>query len=73
MPTYQYLCLTCDKSFEEKRPFAQADKTAVCPTCQSEQTKKLLSAVAVNLNKSSIPVPMSNGAGCCGGSCGCAH
>ena len=62
MPTYQYICLDCDEQFEEKRPFAQASAPASCPTCAGEHTKKLLSAVAFNLGKSAIPVPMSTAA-----------
>ncbi len=74
MPTYQYQCLSCNGSFEEKRPFAQSDAVAVCPNCQSEQTKKLLNQVAFKVSSDSIPVSVPVGGSCCGGgSCGCHH
>jgi putative FmdB family regulatory protein len=74
MPRYQFICLDCDESFEEKRPFAQASDPATCPACQSEQTRKLLSVVAFKVHGDSIPVTVPSSGGCCGGgSCGCHH
>ena len=77
MPKYAYQCRECETTFEEKRPFSQASDPATCPTCTSENTKKLLNAVSFRVGSSSIPIDMATssggGGGCCGGSCGCSH
>ncbi|MBP7997749.1 MAG: zinc ribbon domain-containing protein [Chloroflexi bacterium] len=80
MARYDFRCLECETVFEEKRPMAQADVAAACPTCQSTHTRKLLNRVAFNMaghDGASLPLPMYNegdGGSCCGGgggSCGC--
>ena len=75
MPMYEFECRKCETVFEEKRPFAEAGRPATCPVCASADTKKRLSVVAfvTNGGADSIPMPLANGGGCCGGSCGCHH
>lgn len=75
MPLYAFICRDCQTSFEEKRPFARAGDPAACPTCNSANTRKQLGMVALHTGSepASIPVPLANGGGCCGGSCGCHH
>ncbi|MEW5989357.1 MAG: zinc ribbon domain-containing protein [Chloroflexota bacterium] len=80
MPSYQFRCRHCQHTFEERRPRAQAHDAAVCPVCGSQDTKKLLGSVMLNLSgrspaaSDSIPVPISShaagGCGCSACSCG---
>jgi putative FmdB family regulatory protein len=73
MPMYEFECKDCDSIFVQKRPFAEAHKTADCPECSGANTRKRLTAVAfISSGPGTIPVPMSNGGGCgCGGACAC--
>lgn len=75
MPVYEYVCESCQEVFAEKRPISASDATAVCPGCESEKTRRRMTAIAFvgktsSQNQASIPLPMSGG-GCCGGVCGC--
>ena len=42
MPIYEYVCPKCKTAFEVMRPFAEADKPAMCPHCKSEAQKENL-------------------------------
>ncbi|MCI4445799.1 MAG: zinc ribbon domain-containing protein [Candidatus Aminicenantes bacterium] len=46
MPIYEYVCLKCQKRFEQLVTNRQEEK-AVCPYCQSEQVKKLISSFGI--------------------------
>ena len=46
MPTYEFRCRTCDTTFEERRPMAEAAAPAVCPDGHADVVK-LLSAISV--------------------------
>ena len=81
MPLHEYLCQSCDARFEALTSQAGADAVA-CPTCESDQTRRLISVIAgIGRGVSSSPMspmgsPMGMGmpsGGCCGGSCGCGH
>jgi len=78
MPLYEYQCLDCSDTFEARRPFAQSDKPASCPSCDSQQTRKMFGMIAlVGTGSQMISEPISDSAqnyhGCaCGhGGCGC--
>jgi putative FmdB family regulatory protein len=77
MPLYEYQCQDCQSVFKERKPFARSGETAVCPTCESIQTQKVIGAVAFIGNgrlptqDRSIPLNMSSGGCGCGGSCAC--
>jgi putative FmdB family regulatory protein len=47
MPVYEYRCAACETGYEQKRPYSEASLPSTCPTCQSKDTRKLLSAVTV--------------------------
>lgn len=47
MPLYEYRCNQCNTSFEKIVSFSQADRLPICPTCQSQNTQKKLSRIAV--------------------------
>jgi putative FmdB family regulatory protein len=74
MPLYEYMCQDCDGVFELRRPFSEADKSAVCPSCSNTNTRKRLTISHFISQSTSIPVPLSKGGGCgCGGHCACQH
>jgi putative FmdB family regulatory protein len=46
MPIYEYECSECGDSFEKMVRFSEADQPQICPTCQSQNTKKKISVFA---------------------------
>lgn len=46
MPIYEYKCKSCDTAFETLRAMRDAESAARCPTCQGEDTMRLLSRIA---------------------------
>jgi putative FmdB family regulatory protein len=68
MASYEYVCLSCERRFEERRPMDSDVATAVaCPSCGSERIRRRFSFLTAR--------PAGNAAaqgGCaCGGACGC--
>ncbi len=45
MPLYEYQCNECGNEFEKKVSFSEADRSQVCPACQSQDTHKKISRV----------------------------
>ena len=78
MPTYEFRCRTCDTTFEERRPMAEANAPAPCPHGHAD-TVKLLSVFASvgakqasSVSSADVAAAMSAPrAGGCGGSCAC--
>jgi putative FmdB family regulatory protein len=69
MATYEYICLACERPFEERRPMTASVQTALaCPSCGSDRTRRRFSFVAGVISEAgSAPA-----AGCaCGGACAC--
>jgi putative FmdB family regulatory protein len=65
MPLFEYRCLDCDKTFEE---IVLGGARPQCPSCESENLRKLLSAFAVGSGstiRSSGETP-TGGCGSCG-------
>lgn len=82
MPIFEYVCTRCKNQFEEL-VFSQ-DEQAVCPSCGSTKTEKLMSRcrskVGGGQHDEDAPVakaatsPSSSGcAGCSGGNCSSCH
>jgi putative FmdB family regulatory protein len=46
MPIYEYRCQDCGKTFELLRRASEADQGLVCPDCESERVRRILSAFA---------------------------
>jgi putative FmdB family regulatory protein len=44
VPIYEYHCRKCGAGFELRRPLAEFDTPARCPTCHSRATTRKLSA-----------------------------
>jgi putative FmdB family regulatory protein len=76
MPIYEYRCEACERRFEVLTSFAERERAKPCPTCESLQTRVLVSSFAAvgggSELSSTLPMAPSSG-GCCGGSCGCGH
>ncbi|MBM2826272.1 MAG: FmdB family transcriptional regulator [Dehalococcoidia bacterium] len=69
MPVYEYYCPTCKSSFEALRNISQYDSPMVCPSGH-EETRKMLSTVAVLTARGGSFEDMAGGCAC-GGACAC--
>ena len=67
MPLYDFRCRTCDDTFEVRRPMAEADTPAPCPSGHTD-TLRLLPVVSLG-GRADAPAPAP--AGGCGGGCVC--
>lgn len=47
MPLYEYICSKCGTDFEKMVRFSEADQSQACPECQSPDTRKKISRIAV--------------------------
>jgi putative FmdB family regulatory protein len=68
--TYEYLCLACERPFEERRAMTSSVETALaCPSCGSDRIRRRFSfAASVGSDRGSAA------GGCaCGGACACGH
>jgi putative FmdB family regulatory protein len=75
MPTYEYLCRTCDTRFEARRPMSEATSPMACPVGHEETTRLLSVFAAVGGRaESAMPRPTAGGpaSGGCGPACACA-
>ncbi|HEX2130294.1 MAG TPA: zinc ribbon domain-containing protein [Actinophytocola sp.] len=68
MPTYEFRCHACARTFDVQRPMSASADPAPCPDGHTD-TVKLLSTVA--LTGGAGAAAPSGGGGCCGGACGC--
>ncbi len=66
MPLYEYRCKACGEVFEKMVRWSEADRSPVCPKCQSQDTQKKMSQVAAF--GSSIHTSSGSGSGSCGSS-----
>jgi putative FmdB family regulatory protein len=79
MATYEYLCLACERPFEERRSMTGAgvETALACPSCGSDRVRRRFSfsAMTGNANGTASAFDPANGAagGCCGGSCACGN
>jgi putative FmdB family regulatory protein len=72
VPRYEYRCLTCDETFEQRRAMAEADLAVTCPAGHAE-TRRLLSVFAStgSASPASAPAPAAAPMRGCGGGCAC--
>jgi putative FmdB family regulatory protein len=66
--TYEYVCLACERVFEQKRSMtaaASVDTALACPSCGSDRLRRRFSFVA------STPSGSGSSACVCGGACAC--
>jgi len=73
MATYEYLCLSCEHPFEERRPMTSTVDTALrCPSCGSDRVRRRFSfATGSFTGDSTATGPAPSAGGCCGGGCAC--
>lgn len=64
MPLYEYHCNECGEEFEKMVRFSEADRSPLCPQCQSSDTKKKISSFA------SIGASIGGGSFATSSSCG---
>ena len=60
MPIFKYRCLECQEKFEELVPYSLSNEME-CPSCNSQNTEKLVTAFATLGNS-----PSATTAGSCG-------
>lgn len=54
MPVYEYVCRDCEKTFEMRRPMAEATAENVkCPSCGSARIERIYSSVYAKTSKKS--------------------
>jgi putative FmdB family regulatory protein len=73
MATYEYICLSCERPFEERRPMGSPVQSELaCPNCGSERVRRRFSfAAAPGATNESAQTASSGGCGC--GSCTCGN
>lgn len=66
MATYEYVCLACERHFEQRRPIGEGSVTTAlgCPSCGSDRVRRRFSFAA------STGAVGAGGAGAAAG-CGC--
>jgi putative FmdB family regulatory protein len=74
MPIYDYQCSDCGKSYDVFHKVREVVEDVVCPSCNSVNHVRLISAPAISMKGSggysSDPAPSCTDGSCCGGSCG---
>jgi putative FmdB family regulatory protein len=66
MPLYEYRCTECGEEFEKMVRFSEANQNPACPSCQSQETRKKISAIA-SRTISLSGVSASSGSSCSSG------
>jgi putative FmdB family regulatory protein len=68
MASYEYLCLACERPFEDRRPMTASVGTALtCPSCGADRVRRRFSFLAARPGAAG---PVAGGCGC-GGACAC--
>jgi len=74
MAVYEYICLACERSFEQRRAIGAAVDTALaCPACGDDRVRRRFSVFGVGAASQSSGEPDPSAGGCCGGACACGH
>ncbi len=70
MATYEYLCLACERPFEQRRSMEGSVDTALsCPSCGDNRVRRRFSFAAPSGGGDASAA--GAGGGCCGGACAC--
>jgi putative FmdB family regulatory protein len=72
MPTYVYKCQDCDTKYDVFHKTIEEKDDAKCPSCNSENSKKLIAATnfsGFSVGKS-FDMPAQPSCGCSSGMCG---
>ncbi|MBA3363468.1 MAG: zinc ribbon domain-containing protein [Actinobacteria bacterium] len=75
MATYEFLCLSCERPFEERRPMSSGPvgTALACPSCGSDRVRRRFSFSAATGSAGANPNARPASGGCCGGGCGCSN
>ncbi|MFP4529090.1 MAG: FmdB family zinc ribbon protein [Candidatus Kapaibacterium sp.] len=65
MPIYVYKCLDCETKYEIFHKSSEKSEDIVCPTCGSNESKKLMAASNIGAVRSPAPAPQSCDTGSC--------
>jgi putative FmdB family regulatory protein len=71
VPTYEFRCRACGRTFTESRPMSRSGDPATCP-CGHSDTRRLLDVAGVSRSGAPASAQVSAGpaaGGCCGGGC----
>lgn len=72
MPIFEYRCEKCNSKFEVLHKSINHLDEVICPNCNSNKSKKLLSTFSASINgSSSSSFDDYSGGSCESGSCGC--
>lgn len=69
MPLYEYRCNTCGQVFEKMLRWSEADRSPICPHCESQDTNKKISTFA-SMGAASVGASTSGGASYTSSGCG---
>lgn len=73
MPLYEYVCNSCEVTFDKLVRSVTAVEAVMCDRCSSEDVRRIPSRFASVGGLDDPITPMQTSGGCCGGSCGCGH
>src|SRR5947209_16948943 len=73
MPLYEYVCNSCEVTFDKLVRSMTAVEAVMCDRCSSEDVRRVPSRFASVGGLDDPITPMQTSGGCCGGSCGCGH
>jgi putative FmdB family regulatory protein len=68
MALYEYVCMACERRFEERRSMSAVDTEVSCPSCGADRVRRRFAFVAARPGGEQGP---SAGGCACGGACGC--
>lgn len=74
MASYEYVCLACERVFEDRRPMGVSVETALaCPSCGADRVRRRFSFLAGRPSGGPAVAggPAVSGGCACGGACGC--
>ena len=69
MALYEYVCMACERPFEERRSMSAVDTQVSCPSCGADRVRRRFAFAAARPDGDAAA---ASGGGCaCGGACGC--
>ena len=72
MPIFDYQCKDCGTTYDIFHKGREVEEDILCPSCQSQNHQRLLSApnISMGVKTSSDACSDGPGCGCAGGACG---
>lgn len=66
MPLYDFLCVTCNQSFEIRRSMSDNSSPVECPVCHSREVRRVFTPLAAFSGSGGQRVAVGGGSGCAG-------